>query len=423
MRSDWFKAHPQVKLFTSVPVLAWAFYDFANTIWALNILSLYFPLWVVQDMDAKQSTLSITLSSSMLLVAIVSPALGAVSDQTGKRLQFLASAILITVICTVLLGLPHKLGFALGFFIIANFAYQSGNVFYDSLLTTISKFENRGTISGLGVAFGYVGSFAGIILIAPIASNWGRVSTFVPTGVAFLLFALPCCLLIKEIPSGKDLSVNLLKESYVQIYQTIRQHSQHINLFRFIAARFLYVDAINTLLVFMAIYLTEVIGFNDSTIRVLLLTSASSAIIGSFLYGRLTDYLGPKNTLFIILAQWIVVFIGLAATSSPLFIWVIGFLTGTALGGTWTADRTLLTRLAPPSQIGEFFGLYQLAGKFAAVIGPLIWGVTVESLAELGNMRFRIAILALLINVVLGLLTLTLVKLPTKQPNGLDNID
>ena len=173
----------------------------------------------------------------------------------------------------------------------------------------------------------------------------------------------------------------------------------------------------------MAIYLTEVIGFNDSTVRVLLLTSASSAIVGSFLYGRLTDYLGPKNTLFIILSQWIVVFIGLAATSSPLFIWAIGFLTGTALGGTWTADRTLLTRLAPPSQIGEFFGLYQLAGKFAAVIGPLIWGVTVESLTELGNMRFRIAILALLINVVLGLLTLTLVKLPPKQPNGLDNID
>ena len=423
MRSDWFKAHPQVKLFTSVPVLAWAFYDFANTIWALNILSLYFPLWVVQDMDAKQSTLSITLSSSMLLVAIVSPALGAVSDQTGKRLQFLASAVLITVICTVLFGLPHKLGFTLGLFIIANFAYQSGNVFYDSLLTTISRFEIRGTVSGLGVAFGYVGSFSGIILIAPIASNWGRVSTFMPTGVAFLLFSLPCYLFIKETPSGKGLSVNLLKESYVQIYQTIRQHSQHINLFRFIAARFLYVDAINTLLVFMAIYLTEVIGFNDSTVRVLLLTSASSAIIGSFLYGRLTDYLGPKNTLFIILAQWIVVFIGLAATSSPLFIWVIGFLTGTALGGTWTADRTLLTRLAPPSQIGEFFGLYQLAGKFAAVIGPLIWGVTVESLAELGNMRFRIAILALLINVVLGLLTLTLVKLPTKQPNGLDNID
>ena len=423
MRSDWFKAHPQVKLFTSVPVLAWAFYDFANTIWALNILSLYFPLWVVQDMEAKQSTLSITLSSSMLLVAIVSPALGAVSDQTGKRLQFLASAVLITVICTVLFGLPHKLGFTLGLFIIANFAYQSGNVFYDSLLTTISRFEIRGTVSGLGVAFGYVGSFAGIILIAPIASNWGRVSTFIPTGVAFLLFSLPCYLFIKETPSGKGLSVHLLKESYVQIYQTIRQHSQHINLFRFIAARFLYVDAINTLLVFMAIYLTEVIGFNDSTIRVLLLTSASSAIIGSFLYGRLTDYLGPKNTLFIILAQWIVVFIGLAATSSPLFIWAIGFLTGTALGGTWTADRTLLTRLAPPSQIGEFFGLYQLAGKFAAVIGPLIWGVTVESLAELGNMRFRIAILALLINVVLGLLTLTLVKLPTKQPNGLDNID
>ena len=165
----------------------------------------------------------------------------------------------------------------------------------------------------------------------------------------------------------------------------------------------------------MAIYLTEVIGFDDSKVRVLLLTSTASAVLGSFVYGRLTDYIGPKNTLFIILAQWVVVFVGLAATSSQSFIWVIGFLAGTALGGTWTADRTLLTRLAPHDQIGEFFGLYQLAGKFAAVIGPLIWAVTVESLVDLGNTRFRIAILVLLVNVILGGLVLALIKQPDYQ--------
>jgi len=415
MVNNWVTSHPRLKLCISAPVLAWAFYDFANTIWSLNILSLYFPLWITQDIGATQWTFSIAISSSMLLVALASPALGSMSDYTGNRICFLIPAICITVTCTLLFGLRHELVFILGLFVIANFAYQSGNIFYDSLLTTVSPFANRGTVSGIGVAFGYIGSLAGIISIAPIASTWGRASSFVPTGLGYLLFSLPCWFLIKETPSRKGLSLKLLKEGYIQIFRTFRERSRHTNLFRFIIARFLYVDAINTLLVFMAIYLTEVIGFNDSKVRVLLLTSTASAIVGSFVYGRLTDYIGPKNTLFIILTQWVIVFVGLAATSSQSFIWIIGFLAGTALGGTWTADRTMLTRLAPREQIGEFFGLYQLAGKFAAVIGPLIWALTVESLIALGNARFRIAILVLLVNVILGGLVLALIKQPNYQ--------
>ncbi len=100
----------------------------------------------------------------------------------------------------------------------------------------------------------------------------------------------------------------------------------------------------------------------------------------------------------------------MAATfSAPLF-WVIGALAGIALGGIWTADRAFLTRLAPSEQMGEFFGLYQLAGRFAAVTGPLIWGFTVDALSDFGNLRFRIAVLVLLVNVVLGFLVLMTVK-------------
>ena len=211
------------------------------------------------------------------------------------------------------------------------------------------------------------------------------------------------------------MSVRLFREGYAQLFRTLRRARTHANLLRFIAARFLYVDALNTLLVFMGIYVTEVIGFSNNQVGLLLVISSGFAVVGSLSYGWLVDRIGPKKTLTIVLLQWMVVFIAAAATSSGTVFWVIGAMAGVALGGTWTSDRTFLTRLAPPEQMGEFFGLYQLAGRFAAVIGPLVWGVTTwafssDGLIDLGDLRFRIAILVLLVNVVLGFLVLMTVR-------------
>ncbi len=400
----------KVRNLLSVPVLSWAFYDFANTIWAFSILSLYFALWVTQDNGAPQAYFFRTLSFSMLVVAVTCPMLGAVSDRFGRRIPFLAGLVLVCVVCTGLMGRVGGLTAALVLFAIANFAYQSGNVFYDSLLATVSREDNRGRVSGLGVALGYVGSISGILMIGPIESQWGRGATFLPTGVLFLLFALPCFLMVKEPSTGVPWSFHLIRDGYTQLFHTLRQFRRHANLLRFVGARFLYVDAINTMLIVMAIYVTEVLGFNSSQLRLLFITSTTFAIVGSLLYGRLADRIGPKRTLTIVLIQWMVVFVAASATfSGPLFFF-IGALAGIALGGTWTADRAFLTRLAPPEQMGEFFGLYQLAGRFAAVIGPLLWSFTVDGLEDLGDLRFRIAILVLLVNVVLGFLVLMTVR-------------
>ncbi len=394
----------------SLPVLSWGLYDFANTIWALNIITRYFPLWVTQDMGADQLRFSLALSGSMLAVAVTCPMLGAVSDRFGRRIPFLTVLVLVCVVFTGMMGRVGGLTAALVFFAIANFAYQSGNVFYDSLLATVSREDNRGRVSGLGVGMGYVGSILGTLMILPFANKWGRGAAFLPSGAIFLLFALPCFLLVKEPASEIPWSARLFQEGYSQLFRTLRRARAHANLLRFVGARFLYVDAVNTLLVFMAIYVTEVIGFSDNQVRILLATSSSFAIVGSLLYGWLVDRIGPKRTLTIVLLQWMVVFIAAAATFHAPVFWVIGALAGVALGGTWTADRAFLTRLAPPEQMGEFFGLYQLAGRFAAVIGPLIWALTVDGLQDLGDLRFRIAILVLLVNVVLGFLVLMTVR-------------
>ena len=403
-------ASHKVRNLLSVPVLSWGLYDFANTIWAFSILSLYFALWVTQDNGAPQAYFFRTLSLSMLVVAVTCPMLGAVSDRFGRRIPFLAVLVLVCVVCTGLMGRVGGLTAALVLFAIANFAYQSGNVFYDSLLATVSREDNRGRVSGLGVALGYVGSISGILMIGPIESQWGRGATFLPTAVLFLLFALPCFLMVKEPSTGVPWSFHLIRDGYTQLFHTLRQFRRHANLLRFVGARFLYVDAINTMLIVMAIYVTEVLGFNSSQLRLLFITSTTFAIVGSLFYGRLADRIGPKRTLTIVLIQWMVVFVAASATfSGPLFFF-IGALAGIALGGTWTADRAFLTRLAPPEQMGEFFGLYQLAGRFAAVIGPLLWSFTVDGLEDLGDLRFRIAILVLLVNVVLGFLVLMTVR-------------
>lgn len=394
----------------NLPVVSWALYDFANTIFAMNVLTLYFALWVTEDKGAQQSAFSLALSGSMLVVALVSPMLGAVSDRVGRRIPLLITVVLTCVVFTAAIGQVGGVLVALLFFAIANFAYQSGNVFYDSLLPTVSREENRGRVSGLGVGLGYVGTIAGILMVAPFVDQWGRGGAFLPTALLFLLFAIPCFLFVKERGSGTRWSGRLVKEGYIQLYWTLRNARRHSNLLRFIGARFLYVDAVNTLLTFMAIYVTQVIGFDDDQIRVLLIISTSFAIVGSFLYGRVVDRIGPKKTLTIVLAQWGIVFVAAATTTySPVF-WVVGALAGIALGGTWTSDRAFLTRLAPPNQMGEFFGLYQLAGRFAAVVGPLIWAATTDGLAGLGDVRFRIAILVLLVNVVLGFILLMTVK-------------
>jgi UMF1 family MFS transporter len=393
-----------------LPVLSWALYDFANTIFAMNVLSLYLILWVTQVNEAPEIVFSFALSGSMLAVALTSPMLGAVSDRFGRRIPFLITFVLVCVIFTSAIGQVWGLVAGLLFFAIANFAYQSGNVFYDSLLSTVSTEKERGRVSGLGVALGYVGSILGILMVTPFVDNWGIGAAFLPTAVLFLVFALPCFLFVKERASGVPLNLHLFKEGYTQLFSTIRNARGHSNLLKFIGARFLYVDAVNTLLTFMAFYVIEVIGFSQDQARFLFIVSTTFAVAGSFFYGRLVDRIGPKKTLTIVLLQWGIVFAAVATTNFPPAFWVLGALAGIALGGTWTADRAFLTRLAPPERVGEFFGLYQLAGRFAAVIGPLLWGVTTFVLEDLGMVRFRIAILVLLVNVVLGFIFLMRVR-------------
>ena len=385
-----------------LPVISWAFYDFANTIFAMNILSLYFVLWVTEDKSGTQLTFSLFLSGSMLAAAITAPFYGAITDMVGKRVFLLGTGVILCVISTSLIGTLGGVTAGLIFFAIANYSYQSSNIFYDALLRTVSNPRNRGRISGFGVSLGYIGTITGILMVSPFVEEWGRQAAFIPTAFLFLLFSLPCLLFVKDEKLSSSINIDICRRAYMELYHLVSQKKVNKATVRFIIARFFYLDAINTLIVFMAVFVSQVLKYSNQQIEMLLIVSTTCAIFGALIYGRISDKIGPKKTLLIILSQWFIVFSAAAVTTNPLHFWVIGSLAGISLGALWASDRALLLRISPVDQIGTYFGFYQLVGRFSSVIGPILWGITTDAFIDLGEMRFRIATAILIVPLIIG---------------------
>ena len=202
-------------------VISWAFYDFANTIFAMNILSLYFVLWATEDHSSTQLTFSLFLSGSMLASAVTAPFYGSISDIVGKRILLLATGVAVCALATSLIGVLGGVTVGLILFAIANYSYQSSNIFYDALLPTVSNSNNRGKTSGFGVALGYIGTITGILMVSPFVEEWGRQAAFIPTAFLFLLFSLPCLVFVKEQQITSSISIDIFRKAYINVYQVV----------------------------------------------------------------------------------------------------------------------------------------------------------------------------------------------------------
>ena len=187
--------------------------------------------------------------------------------------------------------------------------------------------------------------------------------------------------------------------------QTIRNARRFPGLMRFIVGRFFYTDPINTAIAVMSLFAINAIGFTKTESRFVLIGLTVAAVVASFGWGILADRIGPKRTLMWVLGSWTVGLLIVGLTLDPLPFLAAGAILGSGLGGVAVTDRLLLLRLAPPAQIGEMFGLYGLAGKASAVIGPLLYGAIIGLLQpSLGRDAYRIAILSLLVLMVVGFL-------------------
>jgi UMF1 family MFS transporter len=348
----------------------------------------------------------------MGLMFLTAPLLGAISDQAGRRVPYLLVTTLICVGLTLFIGQggQNALMLSLLLFMGANYFYQAGLVFYDALLAVVSTPETRGRIGGIGIGVGYLGSFLGVGtgLLVLGQNPAAKPLVFQITAVLFLLFALPCFLFVREPhrPDAKPLGRETLRGAINELSYTLRRVGNYPGLGRFLIGRVFYADAANTLIAFMGIYVSNEVGFAETQTQVLLLAGIAAGVIGGLCWGPVVDRAGPKRTLDAVLLVWLAVFVLVAAIGGlnlpGWLFWLVGPLSGVALGGLWTADRPLMLQLSPPRYLGQFYGLYAMVGRFAAILGPLLWSLVVDAL-HLGR---PVAVMTLAIWVVVSLMIL-----------------
>ncbi len=375
-------------------IVSWSFYDFANTIFSMNVISLYFALWVTVDKGSPDILYSVVLSGSMLAVALSVPVFGAISDQTSRRRVPLAILTLVCIIATSAIGFFDQLAIGLLCFFIANYSYQSAMVFYNGMLPQVSKGTNVGLISGYGVALGYLGSVVGLLAVKPFVEEGGRLAAFIPTALIFLFFALPCLIFVKD-PTRKTISKVQFTETFQTLKRTYQEASKYKNLIKFVLIHFLILDVVNTIIAFMSVYANKVIGFDDNQINTFMIVATLAAMVGSFGIGWLVKIKGNRLSYWLVLILWAVVLLITAASQTETMFWVVGPLAGIGMGGVWVVSRSFLVELAPKEKLGEFFGLYGLAGKMASIFGPLIWGSVVWAFNSTESFKYRAAVFVL----------------------------
>jgi UMF1 family MFS transporter len=428
---------------------SWALYDFANTIFSMNVVTLYLPVWIAADLGAGTGGYAVATSVSSLLVALSIPLFGALSDERRRRKSWVVAFTLLCIAATMAIGVIGQLGHGspgivlpvLCVFVVANFAYQGALPFYNAMMPELVPAREHGRLSGYGTALGYVGSIAGMLMIAPYVAGAlpvlgalpdgvvkalrtvpftgtpGRAATFVPTALAFLLFTVPFILLCRDhVPVARAAwPAFSVARPFRAVARALADTRQYPGLRRFVIGSLLYQDAIGTVIAFMAIYAVRVMGFGAGSEVTLFVALTVPAIAGSLVVGWLCDRLGPKRALLWVLTAWVVLLAAVAAVQSRATFWLVGALIGFVFGGIWTAERPLLLSLVPDVEAGRFFGLLVLSARAASIVGPLLWALIVEVLLASvpPQVSYRVAIASLA--VFMALAAWLIAGLPERQ--------
>ena len=393
-------------------VFVWTLFDFANTAFSVIIVTViyskYFSNYVT---DGQRWLWGLAVSVSMVLAALLSPPLGAIADFSRNRKRFLLMFTLISVMCTALMFFVNKGDILLGFilFVLANIGFESGLVFYDAFLPNLTEKKNFGRVSGYGFAMGYIGALAVLLIVmfllppsdSPDYNFYIRIS-FVVAAVFFLFFSLPLFLFISEPPVKDPIKIDLIKNGIEKSFNTFKNiffRSKYPSISRFLIAFFLYNDAIITIIAFASIFASNILEMTDEEIILFFVIVQSTAVLGSFIFGIISDHIGPKKTITYTLGAFFV--------QTIYEFYVVGLLAGLSIGSSQSCSRSLMALLTPHEREAEFFGFYDgLFGKSSAVIGPFFYGV----ISDLSNERF--AALAIGLFFIAGLLILQKVQVP-----------
>ncbi len=399
-------------------VFLWTLYDFANSIVTI-VFFLYFSQWLVIDHGVSDFWYNMIFTVGSALLLITAPVLGSIADRTGREHTYLNRITFLTFICYVITSIitlffTQSVFLAILFFLLANYFYQFSFVFYNSLLEKIAPPEKCATISGIGQAGNWLGQIAGLLITLPIVSGViyfigapGRAQTFLPSAIIFFVLSLPMIFWFK-MPTTQKLQTEKmsLKQEYKSQWKQFKDLIKEPNMRLFLLSYFFFNDAILTAANNFPIYMEKVFSISDTTKALLMMGILLTSAIGALAAGWIADHIGLKKTLTIILGSWIIIFPTLGLTGNFTTFIIFTVLMGIFYGATWTITRTAMVALCPKEKLNYGFSFYTLAERVSTLVGPLSWGIITVLFANLGIIRYRIAIIAMAGFVAVGMIIL-----------------
>ena len=369
---------------------SWVAYDWANSAYSIVITTAIFPLFYesITPAEIYVTTWGYTNSLASLVVAVLAPILGTFADYWGRKKRFFLVSFLLGVITTVSLVLvgAGQWVFALILYVGSVIGFSGANLFYDSFLVDVTTEERMDWVSATGFGFGYVGStipfIAGILLVVFAEEIGISVATatrmaFLLTGVWWLVFGIP---LVKNVKQryGVEPAARPIRESFARLARTVKHIRRYKPVFVFLIAYFFYIDGVDTI-IRMATPIARSMGIESNMLLVVLLATQITAFPFALLYGRLAGRFGAWRMLFVGIAVYVgVVLVAFFLPSvedlgrrTALF-WVLSMMVASSQGGIQALSRSVYGKLIPKKNSAEFFGFYNIFGKFAAIMGPFL---------------------------------------------------
>jgi len=399
-------------------VFIWSLFDFANSSFAVIVVAfvyaIYFKKVIAMNLPIADFYWSLCINISMIIVAVLSPLLGAAADHFSNKKKYL---LFFTLLCIAATGLLYfiKEGMILWgmvLFIISNIGFQAGLGFYDTFIKEISTVENYNKVSSFGYAIGYLGSLAALVTVI-IWQDEPRI-TFLACAVMFLIFALPMFIYIKEkknVAADSLTGSNFIKIGFKRTTETLKHINQYKNIRKFLLSYFLYIDGVNTIIFFSAIYAQTTLNFTVPDLILFFVIVQVTALLGSFLFGYIADKTGTKKTLSFIIISWAVLTAIVFFSHDKTSFLVIGAFAGTFLGSSQALSRSFMSNITPDDKKTEFFGFYSLFEKTSTLLGPMTFGL-VSWLT--GNQRY--AIVSIIIFFIAGYFVFMKVPEINKKP-------
>lgn len=390
-------------------VVAWTLYDFANSAFVAvipaTVYSKYYALAVVgNERGEGDFWWGLAVTTSMAIVALSAPPLGAIADHAGVRKRFLFFLTYVSVAATALMATVEKGDVLWGWFlaVVGTVGFEGAIVYYNAYLPELAPREWQGRLSAYGFAVGYLGSAVALGAALPFALRGSYAGTFLITAALFGLFAIPAFLYLPGDRPGALSVASAVRVGFTQTQATLRRILGLPSLRRFLLAYLFFEDGINTVIFFSSIFAGHTLGFTTPEVIRLYFIVQLSALLGAWVWARPTDFRGPKFVVMCTLVQWCVVVLAAYFVQTKFQFFGVAILAGTGLGAIQAASRAFMSSLIPKGQEAELFGFYALCGKTAAIFGPMVFGMV--SRLTGGNQRIAIVVVGLFFLVGLALL-------------------